>query len=248
MVRAVANKPGAVIRFTLDQSEPTEQSPVFRPTTMTQGALLRVKAFLAGDRDTRGALAAIHADSPAYLWDLGDVPIGSTPPHPLKIQGDTAIIHTATEDRVVRLAASGEKTGNPPQLTLARPMRRGRIEIKTRFRLSAGAKAAMQVSDLFSHAVALQCDFAGGKFATRDGRASHPLPLDAWIDAVFIADLTRGEWSARFTQSGHELFALEHMPSPAHRIASVNSFAWTLDPLSRGTLEFARVDLRRLGE
>ncbi|MFM9092952.1 MAG: hypothetical protein ACKOUK_14585, partial [Verrucomicrobiota bacterium] len=61
-VTAQANHPGATLRYTVDQSEPTERSPVLHPLAGRAAGILRVRAFLGGEVDTRGALAVIYHD------------------------------------------------------------------------------------------------------------------------------------------------------------------------------------------
>lgn len=248
-LNATANDSSAILRYTLDHSEPTERSAVFAPTAFRAAATLRLRAFRPGQNDTHGALAAIYQDSPGYIWDLGDVPIGSIPPPPLKIRGDVELVKDPTEDRVIRLTSSGSDSPDyVGQLLLARAMRRGRIELTLRFRVSATTTGTMEVLSAFIHQAALRLRLERGALVVPGGTAPYPLPADAWINAKIEVDMKQGIWSARLTHEGRTIVDLARVQSPDGSLLSVDWFGWTMDAKTKSTMEFARFDLKRLGD
>lgn len=248
-VTATASDPGAVLRYTLDHSEPTTLSPVFEPMDFRAAATLRVRAFAAGRADTHGALIAIQHDSPGYTWNLGDVPIGGIPPAPLKLRGDAELVKDPVEDRVVRLVSSGkDPADNAAQLAIGRAMRRGRLELTLRFRSSASAAGKMEVLSAFAHKAALRFRLEGGSLLVPGTDVRRPLPIGAWIDARIEIDLKNAVWSANLTSDGAPIFNLPRVDSPDGGLSSVDWFGWTMDANVKSTIEFARFDLRRIGD
>ena len=248
-VTATASDPGAVLRFTLDHSEPTALSPVFEPMDFRAAATLRVRAFGSGVVDTHGALIAIQHDSPGYKWNLGDVPIGGIPPAPLKLRGDAELVKDPVEDRVVRLVSSGkDPADNAAQLAIGRAMRRGRLELTLRFRSSAAATGAMEVSSAFARQAALRFRLEKGAMLVPGSDVRHQLPNDTWIDARIEIDLKNAEWSATLTNDGGPVLSLPRVVSPHRGLSSVDWFGWTMDGKVKSTIEFARFDLRRLDD
>ncbi len=248
-VVATANDPSAILCYTLDHSEPTERSPVFAPTVFREAATLRLRAFRPGQTDTHGALAAIYHDSPGYIWDLGDVPIGSIPPPPLKIRGDVELVKDPTEDRVIRLMSSGNDSPDyAGQLAIARAMRRGRLELTLRFRAAATTAGTLEVLSAFVHKAAVRFRLERGALLVPGSTAPQPLPTNTWVDARIEVDLTNAVWSARVTHEGKTIIDLEKVKSPDGSLSSVDWFGWTMDAKTRSTMEFARFDLKRLGD
>ena len=212
-------------------------------------ATLRLRAFWPGQTDTHGALAAIYQDNPGYIWDLGDVPIGSIPPPPLKIRGDVELVKDPTEDRVIRLTSSGNDSADyVGQLALARAMRRGRIELTLRFRVSETTTGTMEVMSAFVHQAALRIRLEGGALVIPGGTAPYPLPADAWINAKIEVDMKQGIWSAFLTHEGRTIVDLARVKSPDGSLLSVDWFGWTMDAKTKSTMEIARFDLKRLGD
>ncbi|MFZ9837888.1 MAG: chitobiase/beta-hexosaminidase C-terminal domain-containing protein [Opitutaceae bacterium] len=246
VVTAQASHPDATLRYTLDQSEPTETSPVFAPMTFRAGAILRVRAFLPGETDTRGALASIREEDAGYAWDLGDVPPGSVPPAPLRIRGDTELVRDPVEDRVLRLRSSGRDAAEAsPQLVLARRMGRGPLELAFRLRTTPATAGTLEVMSAYAHATAVRLTFVPGGLAAPGTAAPLPLPAGEWLDARVEIDLTAGRWSARFSRADQIVAELQSVPSPQPGLESVDWFGWTLDPAVASTLEVSGVRLRR---
>jgi hypothetical protein len=247
-VAARANRPGAILRYTLDQSEPTAASPPFEPTVFRAGAILRVRAFLPGETDTRGALLGIRHEGAGYVWDLGDVPVGSLPPSPLKVRGDAELVKDPAEDRVIRLTSSGRDAADfSAQLALARQMRRGRLELDFRLRTAPTTSGTMEILSAYTRAAALRLAFVPGGIALPDGTEKQPLPAGEWIDAQVRVDLAGGRWSARFSRDDRALAEIKSAPSPKPGLEAVDWFGWTLDPRVASTLEISGVKLRRTG-
>lgn len=248
-VTATAGDPGAVLRYTLDHSEPTARSPVFEPMDFRAAATLRVRAFAAGRADTHGALIAIQHDSPGYTWNLGDVPIGGIPPAPLKLRGDAELVKDPVEDRVIRLVSSGkDPADNAAQLAIGRAMRRGRLELTLRFRSSATTAGEMEVLSAFARHAALRFRLERGTLVVPGTDVRQPLPSDTWIDARIEIDLKNAVWSATLTSDGGPVLSLPGVASPQRGLSSVDWFGWTMDANVKSTIEFARFDLRRIGD
>lgn len=247
-VTAQANRPGAILRYTLDQSEPTATSPVFEPTTFRTGGLLRVRAFLPGETDTRGALATIRHESAGYVWDLGDVPIGSMPPAPLKVRGDAELVKDPALDRVIRLTSSGRDPAEfSAQLALARDMRRGKLALTFRLRTAPATTGTLEVLSAYTRDTAMRLAFVPGGITLPGATTTQPLPPGEWIDAIVIVDLARGRWSARFRREDLAILEINDAPSPKTGLESVDWFGWTLDPRVASTLEISGISLRHTG-
>ncbi len=76
-----ADTPGVRIHFTLDGTRPTARSPLYTgPFELTEGAMVRARAFGEGARDLVGAAERFTSPPPPIREDFEAVPVGGTTP------------------------------------------------------------------------------------------------------------------------------------------------------------------------
>lgn len=106
-VKVRCSHPGATIRYTLDGTEPTQQSTTYAgPFTLEEPATVRAKAFAPGATDLAGAMASFPAPPAPITEDFESIPAGGMAPGATTVEDEKLKHYTA---RVTdQQAASGE--------------------------------------------------------------------------------------------------------------------------------------------
>jgi len=134
MIRITCDTPGAEIRYTVDNSRPTPDSPIYTgPFLLDHAAVIRARAFQAGATDLTGAYERYTAPPPPIRVDFEDVPVDAQTPGATTVEENARFTARVSDEQAAGGKHSLKFVDGPGQKHPFNP----HVFFRTRFREGA---------------------------------------------------------------------------------------------------------------